>query len=421
MTDVAASRPGLRAAGAALRIPEFRRFWIGALISNSGSWMQNLAVPFVLFELTGSAAWVGIGSFLQYAGAMALGPLGGSLADRYPRRSILVFTQSGMAVVTVGLWALWASGAAEPWSIAALVALFGAVAGINIASWQAFVTDLVPRELMLNAVTLNSAQFNGARAFGPAVGGLVLGTLGVGAAFALNAVSFLAVLWALAGIPPKPAPAVPDDHVRPSVWRETVDAVRYIRTKPGIAACCTAIIALGLLGQPVFPFLSVFAEEVFEVDGFRFGLLGAALGLGGVLAAPLVAGPATSWARSAIAGWAQLVYGLALVLFAATGIYDLSVFALVVAGGAYLANASTMNTTIQLQVDPAMRGKVLSLYVMGLTASFPVGSLVQGAVAEVVGVQVVTAVAGAALVVVVSWMRFGSKRLVHLDDEPVDA
>jgi MFS family permease len=409
-----AARPGLREAGAALRIPEFRRFWIGATVSNSGTWMQNITVPYVLFQLTGSAAWVGLASFLQFLPTMVMGPLGGTLADRYPRRTVLLVAQSALAVAAGGLWLLWSSGTAEPWSITAMVAVFGAVAGTSIGAWQAFVSELVPRHLLLNAVTLNSAQFNAARAVGPALGGFVLGTLGPSWAFGLNALSYAAVLVALVSIHPAPVERSPRDSSVLGELRETVD---YVRGMPGIAICIGVVVALGFFGNPIFPLLAVFAEDVFSVSGFRYGLLGAALGVGGVLATPLVAGRGSAVARSVLVGGALGVYGASLLTFALSPVFPMAVLFLLVAGGGYLALASTLNTTIQIQVDERRRGKVLALYVMGLTSSYPIGSLAQGALADVVSVRLVTACSGAALLAVLA-VLLRSGRLRSMDEDP---
>lgn len=413
-------RPGLREAGAALRVPVFRRFWIGALVSNSGSWMQNVSVPFVLYQLTESAAWVGLASFAQFLPAVFFGPLGGSFADRFPRRSVLLVAQTAMALIAIALWALWSSGTAQPWSIIALVALLGAVSGIAIGSWQAFVSELVPRHLLLNAVTLNSAQFNGARAFGPALGGLVLATLGPSGAFALNAVSFVAVLGALASIPGRPA-AIDPAAERPSVLGETRETIGYIRRMPGIAACVLVVAAVGFLGSPVFPLLVVFAEEVFRVSDSLYGLLGAALGIGGIIATPFIAGRGSGLLRSRLAGGGLAVYAVSLVAFALSPVFPLAVVALIGAGGAYLAVSSTLNTTIQVQVAEERRGKVLALYVMGLTSSYPLGSLVQGAIADQIGVRAVTALAGTLLAGVWWSLRsLGRFELMDADPQAVD-
>ena len=412
-----ARKPGLREAGAALAVPEFRRFWFGALVSNSGSWMQNVSVPFVLYQLTESAAWVGFASFAQFLPAVIFGPLGGSLADRFSRRTVLLVAQSAMAVVSIAMWALWASGAAEAWSITALVAVLGAVAGISIGSWQAFVSELVPRRLLLNAVTLNSAQFNGARAFGPALGGVVLATLGPSGAFALNALSYLAVLGALASIRSRPAAIQDGAAERSSVLGETRETIAYIRNVPGIAACVLVVAAVGFFGSPVFPLLVVFAKEVFEVSDSLYGVLGAALGIGGIVATPFIAGRGSGMRRSRLGSLGLGLYALSLIGFALAPVFAVAVVALVAAGGAYLAVSSTLNTTIQVQVEEQRRGKVLALYVMGLTSSYPLGSLVQGAVADWIGVRAVTACAGVALGLV--WFRLrATRRFLTMDADP---
>ncbi|HAS12371.1 MAG TPA: hypothetical protein DCS55_17970, partial [Acidimicrobiaceae bacterium] len=155
----------------------------------------------------------------------------------------------------------------------------------------------------------------------------------------------------------------------------------------------------------------------FEVSGFRYGLLGAALGIGGVLATPLVAGRGSGLARSALVGGALGVYGTSLLLFALSPVFPMAVLFLVVAGGGYLGLSSTLNTTIQVQVDEHRRGKVLALYVMGLTSSYPIGSLVQGALADVVSVRVVTAVSGVALLAVLARL-LQTGRLRAMDEDP---
>ncbi len=156
-------------------------------MSNSGTWLQNVAVPFVIFRLTHSAAWVGFAGFAQFAPGVVLAPLAGSLADRFPRRSVLLVNQTLLGLAALALWVEWVAGWTSPWTITATVAISGTIASIGIASWQAFVSELVPREDLLNAVILNSTQFNAARAIGgPAVGGLVLGGLGPGWAFLFN-------------------------------------------------------------------------------------------------------------------------------------------------------------------------------------------------------------------------------------------
>lgn len=407
-----AARPGFAAALVAFRYRNFTLFWFGALFSNTGTWVQNVTVPFLVYQLTQSAAWVGVSAFTQLLPLALFSVVGGALADRHQRRNVLLATQSAAALVALALWALWATGRASLLPVLVLVGIGGMVTGLNIPAWQAFVSELVPRDTLLNAVTLNSTQFNAARAFGPAIGGLVLAQLGVGWAFLLNAASYLVVLAVLLAIT---VPRLVRDHLHDSVLGGLVASIGYTVRRRGLATCVLAVAGLGLLASPVNALLVVFAEDVFGVDRFRYGLLGAALGLGAVLAAPLVAGPGTGVRRSLLAGGGMAVHGAALVGFALAPAYPVALVLLVLAGAAYLPVAATLNTTLQLQVDESMRGKVLALYITVFTVAIPVGSLIQGTVAAAVGAPVTLSV-GAGLFIVVTLALGVSGWLGSLDD-----
>jgi MFS family permease len=412
--EIGPGRRGLRSAVDALRYRNYALFWTGALVSNTGTWVQNVTVPFVVYQLTGSAVWVGFAGFAQMIPAAVLGPVGGTLADRFHRRSVLLVMQSLQALVALALWWVWSAGVRSPGVIVALTAVSGLCAGLYIGSWQAFVSELVPREALLNAVTLNSVQFSAARAFGPAIGGIVLAWLGPSSAFLLNAVSFGAVIVALLAIR---VPRLKEKVTgRTRVIHELAETVRYVRGSPGIVACLTVVIALGFLGSPVFQLVVVFAEEVFHVGEGAFGLLGAALGIGAILGTPLIAGPGADLPRRRLVTVAMVGYGTSLVVFALAPTFAVGFVGLLGAGAGYLAIAASLNTTIQMQVDERMRGKVLSLYVMGITVTIPLGSLVQGWSAEVLGPRATVALAGGAFLLVAVVLK-ARGRLVHLDDE----
>jgi MFS family permease len=405
--------PSNRRSTAALRHRDFALFWWSSLVSNSGTWLQNVAVPFVVFRLTHSAAWVGFATFAQFAPGVVLAPIAGSIADRFPRRSVLLVNQTLLGVVALALWVEWVAGWTSPWTITATVAVSGTIASMGIASWQAFVSELVPREDLLNAVILNSTQFNAARAIGPAVGGFVLGGLGPGWAFLLNAISYAVVVAALMFIRLR-RPAA-DTSERIGILREFASTIRYVRRKRGIVACCLLITAVGLLGSPIFSLVVVFADDVFRVSGTLYGLLSACLGIGAVMGAPLIASRAAGMPRSRLVGLGLLVYALAVAAFGAAPGYWVGVVCLLVAGAAYLAIASTSNTTVQLQVDEAMRGKVMAFYLMTFTAAIPIGSLVQGWTAQTVGPRQTTIAAGLLLAVVVTGLRV-TGRLAAMDE-----
>lgn len=380
--------------------------------------MQRVTVPFVLFDLTGSAAIVGLAGFLQLIPAAVMGPLGGSLADRFSRRQVLLVTQAAMAVVAIALWATWAAGIRSTPLILFIISVQGIFGGLNIPSWQAFVSELVPRDVLLNAITLNSAQFNAARAVGPALGGVVLAVLGPDAAFLINAISFVAVIGALLSIQARPPATVTE--TRPKILREFGETFRYVRARPGISVCVKAVMTIAFFGGPLFAMLVVFKDEVFFIGDTAYGFLGAALGTGAVLGAPLIAGRGRAVRRSKLTTAALLVYGTSVCGFALAPTFPVALVALLFAGAAYLAIASTLNTAVQLQVDEDMRGKVLSLYVMGLTIATPIGSLLQGWLVETIGPRPVVATAGAAMVGITVWLRWGRHAILRMDDDIVD-
>lgn len=397
--------PSARRSTAALRHRDFAIFWWSSLVSNSGSWLQNVAVPFALFKLTHSPAWVGFAAFAQFAPGVVLAPVAGTLADRFSRRSVLLVAQVLMALAALALWLEWVEGWTSPWTITITVAISGTFMSMSVASWQAFVSELVPREDLLNAVILNSTQFNAARAIGPALGGVVLGTLGPGAAFLLNAISFGVVIIGLQMVHVR-RPAA-DTSERIGILREFASTMRYVRARRGIVACCLLIVSVGIFGSPIFSLVVVFADDVFKVNGALYGLLSACLGLGAVLSAPLIASRAGTLARSGLAGGSALVYALAIAGFGIAPVYAVGVVCLLAAGGAYLALASTTNTTVQLHVDEYMRGKVLAFYLMTFTTAIPLGSLLQGWTAQAFGPRQTTFTAGVLLALMVTVLRLG--------------
>jgi MFS family permease len=408
---------GLRYAVRAFKHRDFAVFWTGALASNTGSWVQNLAVPYVLYQVTKSAFWVGLATFTQFLPAMVLGPLAGSIADRFDRRRVLLVTQSLLALAALALWAVWSSGVRNPVAILGLVAVAGIFAGINIPSWQSFVNDLVPRNDLLSAVTLNSLQFNAARALGPGIAGILLATLGPSWAFFLNGVSFLFVLGALLVVRTRQAPRL--SAMSGGFVRQFRRALRYTRGQPGITIGILIAVLVGGLGNPVFQFTVVFSAEVYHVGPLGLSLLNVALGLGAVLAAPLVSGWDAVLSRATLVRWGLLAYGLAIVAFAASPVYLVGLVSLVVVGGGFLAVISATNTSVQVIVADHMRGRVMALRIMAFTGAYPLGALIQGSVSDLVGARPTVAVAG--IILVVAAVLLGSKpALLHSLDDPHD-
>lgn len=399
----------------AFRHRNFKIFFWGALVSNSGNWLQNATIPFVLFEITGSAKWVGFAAFSQFIPLMILGPLGGSIADRFDRRRVLVLTQSGAAAVAALLWGLWASGVTNPWIIMAVVALSGTVAGIAIPSWQAFVPSLVPQSDLNSAITLNSLQFNAARAIGPLTAGALLATIGASAAFLINAVTYAAVIGAIIAVK---VPSTRTDKPKQGVLSEFKTALTYINSQPGIKVGILVATLIAILGNPVIQFTAVFAKDVYDVGDVGFGMLAGSLGIGAIIAAPFITGWDRVVPRSTMVRWALPIYALSIIAAGLSQQLWVGILSLVVAGGGFLAAISTTNTAVQIIVSDRMRGRVMAARVMAFTGGFPMGSLIQGALADRYGVGPTVTVAGSLLLILALALATRPDLLAHLDDEP---
>lgn len=407
---------GIRHSFRALRHPGFRLFWIAGIVSNSGTWLSNLAVPFVLYQITGSAIWVGLIAVAQFVPNILFGPLGGALADRFSRRKLLMVTQTLLAGDAFLLWGMWVLGVREPILLLIPVAVLGVLNGLNLPAWQSFVNDLVPRSDLRSAVALNSLQFNMARSIGPAIAGILLATMGPAMAFLLNAFSFGFVIIALAFV--RPYQEIPGVKVPESALRQFASAIRYVGTQPGILVAIIASMLVGVAGNPIFNLTVVFADDVFKVDALGLGMLNAALGFGAIMVAPLLAGWTDRISLAQLVTWGTIVYGIALVAFGFTSNYFVGLGVLVVTGACFLAVISSCNSALQLIVADHMRGRVMAVRLVSFTAAQPIGSMAQSAIADWLGVQASSIVAGAVMLIGFALLALlpGRVRLARLDD-----
>ncbi|MEX1217910.1 MAG: MFS transporter [Acidimicrobiales bacterium] len=408
------AQPKHESAFVAFRYRNFRWMWSASLLSSSGSWLQMVAVPYVVYTITGSGAWLGFAGFLGYAPMVITGPYAGFVADRFDRRKVLIIGGIIQAAITFVLWIVWVQGVRNIAFFLVILTLGAFAGGFTVAAWQSFVTELVPREHLLNAVTLNSTQFNAARAFGPALGGVVLATLGVSWCFFINGVTFLAMVGVLmvVSVPPLVRAAKTGKYQPLAEMRE---AMGYVRTVPGIVTCLIVVFSLGLLVGPLFNLLVVFATDVYDIGDGAYGVLAACLGAGAIIVAPIVAGRGGRANRSRVLAIAMVGYGAALIALGAAPVAFLGGIALLFAGAGYLGITASLNTTVQLQVKEEMRGRTMALYLMTLTAAVPLGALIQGWLVDVIGVQGTVAGAGALFLVVFAILRFGFNRLTTMD------
>ena len=389
-----------------LRERDFAVFWSAALVSNTGSWMQTIAVPFVVYQMTHSTAWLGFAAFMNFIPAMIAGPIGGSYADRHSRKRILMVTQTIMMISAFTLWGVWVAGVATPGLIVAIVFVSGFVSGVNITTWQAFVTQLVDSDELVDAVRLNSMQFMGARAFGPAIAGIILQTAGASAAFFLNAVSFLLVLAALLFV--RPRPQVYSDEVT-SVFVHLREGWRVMRARTSLFLPILMIGIVSLLGTSVIQLAPAMAKEMFHVGRGAYGLLVAAFGLGAVTGSVLIAFIADRMLRSFVATVGIIGLSLAVAALGLAPKYGFGVAAMYCMGLTYLLLATSLNTGVQARVEDEFRGRVMAIYLSSLLLGVPVGALIQGKMAEIVGLRAAVVASGVLL------LGFAVYAMIHYD------
>jgi len=403
-----------RAALEVFRIRNYRLFWFGGLISNIGRWFQTVAVPIVVFDLTGSAAWVGLAGFAQIMPMALMGPWGGAIADRYQRRKVLLVTQLLQSLPALGMAALWFGGVRSAAAFVAMSVAVGVSAGLNLPAWQAIVADLVPRQQMLSGITLNSAQFNASRMVGPALGGAVVAGWGPGVAFVVNAVSYGAVLTGLALMRFDSDAARRAAPMRPV--RDFVGAATYAFAQRGIRTALLAVTMIGFFGMSMQMLSVTVAEDVFDQGERGFGYILSFVGLGAVLSSPFVAGAAARFKRSQIQSFAFLLYAAGTLVIAFSPVFAVVLVGGFMMGSAHLTSASTLNTAIQLQVDEAIRAKVLAVYITMMTATNPLGQLLLGRLIDATDPRFAYAVAGGMFISIGLVLTIGG-RLSGLDDE----
>jgi len=386
---------------AALRVRNFALFSAGQVVSNTGTWMQRVAQDWLVLQLThNSGTALGVTTAAQFAPLLALSLWGGVLADRYPKRWLLMGTQAAMGLQALALGLLVVTGHASVAAVYLLALGLGIAAAVDTPVRQSFVVEMVGPGELSNAVALNSATFNLGRVIGPALAGLLIAAVGTGAVFLINAASYLAVLAGLAAM--RPADLRPTRPLARAKG-QLRDTFAYLASRPDLLLALATVGLVGTIGFNTQVTTALMATGVFHLGAAAFGLLGAAFAVGG-LAGALVA------ARRGGTGHGRPGLALVLVLAAAFGLLQAVsalaptavVFAalLVPTGVAALWFLTSANSSVQMGADAAVRGRVMAVYALVFLGGTPLGSVVVGHSAEVVGPRVTLAVSGVAVVAV---------------------
>lgn len=371
----------------ALAVPVFRRYWAVQLVSQLGTWMRLIAASWlVLVELSGSATAVGLIAAAQFAPTLALGAWAGVLADRHPPLRTLRITQSAMVAVDAVLVVLVVAGWIEVWSVFVLTAAGGVVMAIDQPSRQAVVSELVPVGLVPNAIALNSVGFNGARVIGPAIAGGLIELAGTALCFAIDAASYVVALGGLF--------TIHDSHLQhreraARAPRQIRSGLRYALGQPVLRLTLTAMAIVGIAAMNFTVFVPLLSRMFTDSAG-SFGLLSAAMGVGSLAGAVFVARQERpSLRRLGRAGFALAVSMAAVA--AAPGLLA-GAIALAATGLCLMMWLSTTNSLIQTHTEPAMRGRVIALYLVLVAGTSPIGSPIVGWIAEQFGTRVSVAV-----------------------------
>lgn len=391
----------------ALRHRDFALLWAGGLVSNAGSWMQTVAVGALVVEATGQALWAALVAVAAFLPIGLFAPVGGAIADRVDRRRAVIILDGVEGVLAAVLAVLAATGRATPGTVIAVVLVAGCSSAVRFPFQQAVLPDVVPREDLLAAVSLGAAQFNLGRVVGPALAGIVLAAGSFSLAFAINAVSFLAAMaaFALVRLPPRAAPTEEGGLIQ----RISAGA-RAARAEPGCRAAVAVIAIVAFLASPFISLVPAVADRL--VDGgarataTATGALTTAQGIGAVLGALALVPMADRFGRRRALLASLLGTPLALCAYAWAPNLAVATVVLAVVGALYIGVLSGLSTTVQLRAPEEYRARILSLYMVALGLVYPLGSVVQGAVADAVGLPETTTAFALVLVAVLVALRF---------------
>jgi MFS family permease len=390
MTGVSALRPRRLArsrAASAFWHRNYRLFFVGQAVSLVGTWMQQVAQGWLVLTLSGDPFWLGVVATAQFLPVMVLGLFAGILADVLPKRQTLMAVQAVMMVLAVILTVLTATGVIEVWMIIVLALLLGCANAVDMPVRQSFAIEMVGPRDVGNAVAINSAMFNGARVVGPALAGLTIGAFGMAPAFAINAMSFLAVivaLWLMHDDELHRPRLVPRPRSIGAVFDNLHEGLSFVRHTPVVLLAVTTVGLVATFGMNFQVVIPPLAQDALGSDAAGYGFLMTASGLGALAAAVfLVINGRPRPIRIALGA---IVLGVASIALAMSTSYPLSLLLMVPVGAGGIAMAATANATIQVAVPDGLRGRVMAVYTTVFSASMPVGGLLMGILASSLGI-----------------------------------
>lgn len=370
---------GWRRTFAAFRHRNYRLFFTGQLVSVIGTWMQQVAIGWLVYQLSNSALTLGVVRFVSALPITLLTLVGGAVADRMEKRRVVVVTESIAMVLAFALTGLVYFGAIKIWQIAVLAVLEGITDAFDIPARQSFVVEMVGKDDLMNAIALNSSLFNGARVFGPALAGVLIGIVGVAGCLFFNGISYFAIVAAYLMMR---LPVTLQRAEHKPMWHETLDALRYVAGNRILRAIMLLVTIVSLFGWPYSVLLPVFARDILHVQASGYGFLMAANGVGALVGALTLASLGDSPHKRKLFYGGLFGFCGMLVVFALSKVYWLSAASLACSGFFMIIFFATANTSVQTRVPDELRGRVMGIYSLAFLGLTPFGSLLAGAMAH---------------------------------------
>jgi MFS family permease len=397
----------------ALSHPNYRRFWVGAFLSNVGTWMQAVAQGWLVLQLTDSAFWLGLDAFMATAPGFFLTLAGGVFADLVDRRRLLLYTQVVAGLAAFALAILVGTNSVNVWMILGFSFVTGCCMAIAGPSYQALTYDLVGREDLANAVALNSSQFQLSRVIGPVFAGFGFTFFGLAGCFFANGISFIAVVVALSMVrfDQSKNPLTHSVKDRRALWSDLIEGFRYVRNRPRVFSLLSISGVTSLFGAPYLTLVPIFARDIFKLGETGLALMMGTAGAGAFFAALLLAylGDFKRKGWSVLGG--AISFGVCLIGFALSTNLNISLILLFGVGFSIVTSVAVTNTLLQKLVTDQMRGRVMSMFILSFIGTMPIGNLIAGVASSRFGAPVTLAAGGLAVILYVTVVAITNERL----------
>ena len=400
----------------ALSHRNFRLFWIGAFLSNVGTWMQAVAQGWLVLQLTNSAFWLGLDAFMATAPGFILTLVGGVFADLIDRRRLLIYTQVVAGIAALALATLVATGVVNRWMVLGFSFVTGCCMSLASPSYLAMTYDLVGREDLANAIAMNSTQFQLSRVVGPALAGIGFKLFGLSGCFFANGLSFVAVVVALAMVRPLQArePAAHAVSDRRALLRDLFEGLRYVRNRPRVSSLLLLSGVNSLFGAPYFMLVPVYARDIFHLGATGLALMMGVAGFGAFFGALLVAYLGDFRRKGWFVLGGSILFGLCVTSFALSSQLPMSLVFLFGVGFSIVISVAITNTLLQKLVTDEMRGRVMSMFILSFIGTMPIGNILAGSASHRFGPDHTLAAGGVIVTLVAVLVAIFNKRLRHL-------